>query len=413
VGAPRPGVSAGRAWIASYQDVGWTIQEILGAGLEAVLEKHKLPGYAIRAARALIGCRTAALGGHTKRCPAGHVQGIWYNSCRHRMCPQCSWGKIEAWLAAKRELLLPCDHYHVIFTVPWQFRRFWQWNPRVFGELLFRVSADTLRTLLGEERRLGAARPGWIAALHTWGRTLVVHPHVHCLVVGGGLAADGTWQAVSNGYLLPYRQVRHVFRQRFCAALEALLRSGELELPGDLSLPEALRIVAKARRRKWNVRLEAPYRHGEGVAVYLARYLKGGPIKNRRLAGFDGQEVAFRYGDFREADAAGKPKTKVMRLSVAEFLERLLQHVPPPGLKMVRSYGLYAPRCRDELEQARAAIDPSPEWTEARRRIDRRHPATPTHQPRCPVCGRALIVLGRESATGIPPPAPALEGVSP
>jgi hypothetical protein len=390
--------------------MGWTIQEILRAGLAPLLEERKLPGYVYRAARALLLCRTAALGGHTKKCPAGHVQGVWYNSCRHRACPQCSWGKLEAWLQAKRELLLPTEHYHVIFTLPWQFRRFWQWNPREVGDLLFRVSAETLRSLLAEERRLGDAQPAWIAALHTWGRTLVAHPHVHCLVVGGGLALDGTWRAVRNGYLLPYRQVRHVFRQRFCEALEALLRDGKLELPEDLSVPEARRIVAKARRKKWNVRLEAPYRHGEGVAVYLARYLKGGPLKNRRLVGFDGESVCFRYGDFRDADAAGKPRSKVMRLSTREFLGRLLLHVPPPGMKMVRSYGLYAPRCREALEAAHAVIEPSPEWRQARRRLDRRHgPARAPQGPRCPVCGLALVVVGESTASGIPPPAPTLE----
>jgi len=390
--------------------MGWTIQEILRSGLADLLEERHLVDYVRRAARALLRCRTAALGGHTKKCPDGHVQGVWYNSCRHRVCPQCSWGKVETWLAAKRDLLLPTDHYHVIFTLPWQFRLFWQWNPRTIGDLLFRVSAETLRVLLGEERRLGEAKPAWIAALHTWGRTLVAHPHVHCLVAGGGLERAGPWRSVRNGYLLPYRQVRHVFRQRFADALETLLRAGELELPEDLSQQEALRIVARARRRKWNVRLEAPYRHGEGVAVYLARYLKGGPIKNHRLVDFDGREVAFRYGDFRQAEAGGRPRPKVLRLAVGEFLSRLLLHVPPPGMKTVRSYGLYAPKSRAELERARAEIEPSPGWTEARRRLDRRHPGASAHQPKCPVCGLALVVVREKPPTGLPPPGARLQG---
>ncbi len=398
--------------MSSYKGMGWTIQKILRSGLSDLLEERKLPGYVQRAAWALRDCRTAALGGHTKKCPADHVQGVWYNSCRHRACPQCSWGKLEAWLRAKRELLLPTEHYHVIFTLPWQFRRFWQWNPREVGELLFRVSAETLRSLLAEERRLGDAMPGWIAALHTWGRTMVAHPHVHCLVPGGGLASDGTWRPVKNGYLLPFRQVRHVFRARFCDALEVLLRDGKLELPDDLAVPAAQRIVAKARRKKWNVRVEAPYRHGEGVAVYLARYLKGGPLKNRRLVDFDGESVSFRYGDFREADGAGKPKSKVMRLTTREFLGRLLLHVPLPGMKMVRSYGLYAPRCREALERAREQIEPSPEWREARRRLGRCHGAErPAPGPKCPVCGLPLVVVsdGHSPAFGLPPPEPILE----
>jgi len=350
--------------------------------------------YLHRAVLALVHCRTAALGGHTKKCPKGHIEGIWYNSCRHRACPQCSMLKLEEWLAGKVAQLLPTDHYHVIFTLPRQFRLLWQWNPWTMGDLLFKVSTATLRSLLSEERRLGDAKPGWIAALHTWGRTLIAHPHVHILITGGGLLLDGTWRAVRNGYLLPFRQVRHVFRQRFCDALDAKLRAGEMDLPDDLSLPDALRIVAKARRRKWNVRVEAPYRHGEGVATYLARYLKGGPIKNHRLVDFDGESVAFRYGDFREADASGKPKKmKILRLSVNEFLRRLLLHVPPPGMKMVRSYGLYAHTSRDELEQARSQIVPSAEWLEARRRFETSRQQKPSHQPACPICGLTLVVV--------------------
>ena len=234
---------------------------------------------------------------------------------------------------------------------------------------------------------MGDAKPGWIAALHTWGRTLIAHPHLHVLITGGGLLPDGTWRAVRNGYFLPFRQVRHVFRQRFCDALEAKLRAGELDLPEDLSLEKALRIVAKARRRKWNVRVEAPYRHGDGVATYLARYLKGGPIKNHRLVSFDGESVRFRYGDFREADASGKPKWKVLELSVEEFLRRLILHIPLPGMKMVRSYGLYAHTCRDQLEQARGQIEPSEEWLAARERFERAAEKRRADQPRCPICG--------------------------
>ncbi len=386
--------------------VRWTIQRILEQSLSRLLAKRKLPSYVHRALLAMVQCRTAALGSHVRKCPKGHYEGTWYNSCRHRSCPQCSMGKLEKWLAAKREMLLPGDHYHLIFTVPRQFRLLWQWNPRTFGDLLFTVSASTLRSLLGQERRLGDAKPGWIAALHTWGRTLIAHPHLHVLITGGGLLPDGTWRPVRNGYFLPFRQVRHVFRQRFCDALEAKLRAGELDLPEDLSLEKALRIVAKARRRKWNVRVEAPYRHGDGVATYLARYLKGGPIKNHRLVSFDGESVRFRYGDFREADASGKPKWKVLELSVEEFLRRLILHIPLPGMKMVRSYGLYAHTCRDQLEQARGQIEPSEEWLAARERFERAAEKRRADQPRCPICGLALVVVtDGDERSGVPPPA--------
>jgi len=151
-------------------------------------------------------CRTAALGGHVLGCSAGHIAGVWYNSCRHRACPQCSKLQIDRWLTGWRERLLPCDHYHVIFTLPHDLLELWQLNRRRLTDHLFRAVQATLFEMLGDERHLGA-KPGVIAALHTWGRTLTFHPHLHCLVTGGGLAADG-WRQRRAAICCPCAQSR-------------------------------------------------------------------------------------------------------------------------------------------------------------------------------------------------------------
>jgi hypothetical protein len=222
-----------------------TIQDILGLGLPDFLDTHAVPDYQLKAALNLLRCRTAALGGHIEECPEGHTQHVWYNSCRHRSCPQCAFLQIEQWLEKKKELILPCDHYHFIFTQPSELRRLWQYNLEPMADLLFHSSSATLTKLLGDEAHLGA-RPGILAALHTWGRTLVFHPHLHCLVTGGGLTPDGEWKAVRNGFLLPARVVREVYRGKFLEGLEKLLRGGQLQLPPELTLDSALQLLAPA-----------------------------------------------------------------------------------------------------------------------------------------------------------------------
>ncbi|HVS00318.1 MAG TPA: transposase, partial [Thermoanaerobaculia bacterium] len=275
-----------------------TVQDILRVGLADYLETHTLPAYQQKFVWDLLRCRTEALGGHVEECPDGHTQRVWYNSCRHRSCPQCAFLQTQQWLEKKKQQLLPCDHYHVIFTLPEELRELWRWNAEAMADLLFQTVRDTLMTLLGDEAHLGA-RPGLLAALHTWGRTLVFHPHLHCLVTGGGLTAEGAWKPVCNGFLLPLAAVRLVYRGKFLHGLETLVRGERLKLPPDLSMSGALQLLRQASRKKWNVRIEERYEHGRGVATYLARYLRGGPIKSSRVISYDRHSVTFRYGDHR------------------------------------------------------------------------------------------------------------------
>lgn len=256
--------------------------------------------------------------------------------------------------------------------------------------MLFHAAWATLSELLGDPKYLGAT-PGMIAALHTWGQTLVLHPHLHCLVTGGGLAGDA-WRAVRNGYLLPARVVMPVFRGKLLAALHQALDAGQLSLPADLPLPQLRMLLRRLGRKQWHGQIMTRYAHGRGVATYLARYLRGGPLKPARVVAWDDQSVTFRYAANQDLDAQGRGKRKLLTLAVEEFLQRWLLHMPPPGLQVVRSYGLYAPgkreplaQCRQVLGQAPVAVPQPLDWQTYCAQQGAQHPE------RCPVCGQRLL----------------------
>ena len=381
-----------------------TLQDILQTSFAAYTETHKVPRRVWKAAHAVMRCRTAALGGHVRRCPQGHVTEIWYNSCRHRACPRCSGQRISQWLDRWQQQILPTDHFHIIFTLPSELHELWQWNRAALTEVLFTSVRETLVTLLSDPKWLGAT-PGILAALHTWGRTLALHPHVHCLVSGGGLAVDGQWHAVQTGFLLPVTVVRTLFRGKVLGAIEALWLTGQLQLPPPLDEDGIRQVLVAAARQKWNIRIAERYPHGRGVTKYLARYVRGGPIKDHRFLSFDGQQVTFRYGNHRALDDAGQPRQAELTLEVEEFLRRWSDHVPLPGVHLVRAWGLYAStqrpkraECREHVtgaerpqEPPRVGLDESPH--------NRDHP-----WEQCPVCHQPMVVIQVLARGGAPPP---------
>jgi hypothetical protein len=318
------------------------------------------------------------------------VERVWYNSCRHRFCPQCAQLQITQWLARQQARLLSCDHYHVIFTRPSELNALWLANVGVMANVLFRVAWATLSDLLADPKYLGAT-PGMIAALHTWGQTLVLHPPLHCLVTGGGW--DGAqWRAVRKGYLLPARVGMPVFRGKLLAAVGKAVDAGQLSLPTGMTPPHLQMLLHRLGRQQWHVQIMTRYAHGQGVATYLARYLRGGPLKPARVVAWDDQSVTFRYADNQDPDAQGRGKRKQLTLAVAEFLQRWFLHVPPRGLQVVRAYGLYAPPKRAALAQGRQALGQAPvetlppvDWQTYCAQQGERHPEC------CPVCGQRLI----------------------
>jgi len=383
-----------------------TLQMIFQDAYPAYERTHPLPAHVRRAAHALIQCRTAALGGHIQACPDGHMARIWYNSCRHRSCPQCAYLQTERWLAMQRARLLACDHYHVIFTLPHDLHPLWLANVPVMTTLLFQAVRATLVELLADPKYLGA-QPGILAALHTWSQTLGLHPHVHCLVTGGGRTPAGTWKPVRNGFLLPARVVMAVFRGKLLAAIRQALARAALVLPAGGRLQPVLNLLNRLghpRQTKWNVHIRERYRHGAGVVTYLARYLRGGPLKNTRLVAYDGHRVTFTYRPRSEEGNGSGSSAPRLALAVADFVQRWLLHVPVPQTRVVRSYGLYHATQADALAGCRVGLGqlpvvvPTPlDWQTVCAQRGEAHPE------RCPTCGHLLVCTGVIPRGGAPP----------
>ena len=380
-----------------------TLQQLLRMGYTAYACKHRLPDSVCRAVWAILACRTAMLGGHVQACPDGHVERIWYNSCRHRTCPQCAWVQIERWLAKQQARLLACEHDHVIFTIPHELNDLWLANVAVMTQLLLASVHDTLCELLGDPKYLGA-RPGIIATLHTWTQTLLLHPHLHCLVTGGGLHEAGQWVAVRNGFLLPMRVVMALFRGKLRAAIRQGLMQGTLQVPAGQSRQQVENLLNKLGRQKWNVHIRERYPHGQGVLIYLARYLRGGPIAPQRLVSCDGQQVVF-WSTERAKGPGGQAKQRTMRLSIEQFIGRWRIHVPAVGAVRVRCWGLYAHNQGDELAVGRSHLGQGP--VEAPKAGDwQRDGGQGAEEPVecCPVCGQRLVCVALVPRAGAPPP---------
>jgi hypothetical protein len=357
-----------------------TVQAILNAAFPAYAARQRLPLSVHKAVSVMRRCRTGELGRNARKCTAGHVLDVRRNSCRHRACPQCGWRQAENWLARWQARLLPTTHFQVIFTVPSELHLWWRWNRKLFADAFFHAVRDTLFELLAQERHLGA-RPGLIMALHTWGSALPLHLHGHVLLTAGGVDAQGVWVSTRPNFLIWGPILRDRFRDTLLAALRKFWEHGVLDLPASVDAAGVYALLEELAATPWHVRIEPPYASGNGLVVYLARYLRGGPIKNHRLVDFTGNAVTFRYRDYRGHQ---RPTWRTMTLPVDEFLDRLFQHVPVPGLQMVRAYGLYSRHEQAALQRCRLQLQPG--WQEP--------PLQPPAPPaRCPHCGAALVVV--------------------
>jgi len=361
-----------------------TIQSIFLLGYGLYSQTHRVPEHVREAAHRLMACRTSTLGGHVQACPDGHVKRHWYNSCKHRMCPLCAFTQIQRWLAKQKARLLNTPHFHVIFTISNELNELWRLNRKIMARLLFKSATETLVELLEDPKHLGA-KVGIIASLHTWSRKLTLHPHLHCLVTAGGLR-HGEWVRSSKTFLLPFGIVRTVFRGKYLHYLRQALSRCELVLPDGTGPQQARNLLNKlGRRKKWNVKLMETYSYGEGVLIYLARYLRGGPISNKRIYSVKDGNVTFNYG---------REKVKLMSLPIQTFIGRYLQHVPLANSIMVRSYGLYHHSAIDDLVRCREILGQppleDPEFLDWQTLWQERSEERPD---RCPVCGKRLITL--------------------
>ena len=288
---------------------------------------------------AITACRSAALGGHVDRCDDCGLTRIAYNSCRNRHCPKCQGAARAEWLAARHAELLPVPYFHVVFTLPPAAAEIAFQNKQSVYALLMRAAAEALMTLAA--RRL-SAKIGLIAILHSWGQALTHHPHVHCVVPGGGVSVDGQrWVACKPNFLLSVHALSRAFRRIFLNGLEAAFRRGELGFFGDLAPLAAADAFAERvralRKGPFVVYAKPPFGGPERVLAYLARYTHRTAIANSRLMAVEEDEVAFSYKDYRRGG-----RSRVMRLAPHEFIRRFLLHVLPDGFHRIRHYGFLA-----------------------------------------------------------------------
>ncbi len=298
-----------------------------------------------RVMRAIEECRTAALGGHVDACDSCGQQVISYNSCRNRHCPKCQSLACAQWVAKRKADLLPVDYFHVVFTIPAQLAPLALQNKRVVYDILFAAASSTLLKVAADAKHLGA-EIGFVAVLHTWGQNLLHHPHLHCVVPGGGLSPDGKrWVSCRAGFFLPVRVLSRLFRRVFLESLQQAFERGALAFHASLAHLADQRafanLVACARGKEWVVYAKPPFGGAAQVLDYLGRYTHRVAISNDRLVKMEDGQVTFRWKDYRRDY---RPRT--MTLEAAEFMRRYLLHVLPTGFQRIRQYGLLANRKR-------------------------------------------------------------------
>jgi Putative transposase/Transposase zinc-binding domain len=361
-----------------------------------------------RALRAIEACRTEALGGHVARCDSCGRLRYTYHSCRNRHCPKCQTLAKERWLASRRAELLPVPYYHVVFTLPHELNALAQGNSRVIYRLLFDAAARTLIEF-GENPRWLGGEIGLTMVLHTWGQTLTQHLHVHCLVSGGALGADGRWIYPRSGFLFPVKALSKVFRGKFTARLKHAFDSGVLTLSGSTAVlanaSNRAALFAALHSQPWVVYAKRPFAGPEQVLQYLGRYTHRIALTNSRLVSLDDRTVRFRYKDY----AAGN-RRKIMALDAHEFIRRYLLHVLPKGFMRIRHCGLNGNRVKaHKLAQARTVLnaprpEPLPSASETIEAFWLRVAQRDIHQ--CPHCtsGRLLRIATLAPRAHGPPP---------
>lgn len=359
----------------------------------AYRQQHALPLHQHRLMQAIENCRTAALGGAVEWCDHCQHTRIVYRSCRNRHCPKCQGLARERWIQQRTAELLPVPYFHVVFTVPEQIAAIAFYNQEVVYAILFRTVAETLLTIARDPQHLGA-EIGFFAVLHTWGQNLLLHPHLHCVVPGGGLSPQGTWKACRPTFFLHVKVLSRLFRRLLLEALQQAHADGQLHFYGDLArLREAAAFTAYLQPledAEWVVHAKPPFGGPPQVIEYLGRYTHRVAISNHRLLALEDGQVSFRWKDYREAGA-----TKVMTLTAVEFIRRFLLHALPRGFQRIRYYGLLAncqraaklPLCRRLLSAPMADLLPAP--------ADYRDfyaALTGKNLRLCPECGRGTMV---------------------
>ena len=318
----------------------WEVADIFRDHGPAWRHDRALSLASLKAMSAIERCRSAQLGGHVLRCDQCSDVQIAYNSCRNRHCPKCQSSAAKRWLEDRQADLLPVEYYHLVFTLPASIGHIAYQNPALVYKLLFKVTAQTLRLIAADPKHLGVS-VGMTAVLHTWGSALTHHPHLHCIVPGGGLTADGQWKPCKPGFFLPVRVLSRLFRRLFLEQLVVLHPQlqfyGEMEYLSDAQSFRAS--LDPVRQIEWVVYAKRPFSGPKAVLEYLSRYTHRIAISNSRIVDYDHHTVTFKWKDYR---VKGHRKFKTMTLSVDEFIRRFLMHVLPARFHRIRHFGLLA-----------------------------------------------------------------------
>lgn len=336
-----------------------------------------------RVLNAIAKCRTAALGGHVDQCDQCGHQRISYNSCRNRHCPKCQGTNRERWILARQDDLLPVSYFHLVFTLPVQLNTFCLQFPETLYNILFQASKETIMQLGLDQKHLGA-KMGMISVLHTWGQQLWLHPHVHCIVPGGGVTQAGYWKMCrgKGKYLFPGKVMSAVFRGKFMERLKTFCRQEKIELTASF--------INSLYKTDWVVYARQPFLGPKQVIEYLGRYTHRIAISNHRIKGVENGRVTFSYKDYRQGG-----KQLLMTLDACEFLRRFCLHILPPGFVKIRHYGMLASRAKPQLKMQQMKMGVTivkkekPSWQE----ITKRMMGFDVEQ--CPCCktGKMITIL--------------------
>jgi hypothetical protein len=309
-------------------------------------DNHRLPLQQLKTINAIESCRTSSLGGHIDVCDSCGHERISYNSCRNRHCPKCQWLAKEQWLRERKRDLLNIGYFHVVFTVPDSLNPIALQNQKLFYSLLFKAASETLVELSRDPKYLGA-EIGIISVLHTWGQNLMDHPHLHCIVPGGGLSLDGTHFVQSRKkFFIPFKVLSRKFRGKFLCYLKEAYQQGDLGFFGKIELLAGKRnfqsLIDALYQKEWVVYCKKPFKSPWYVLHYLGRYTHRVALTNQRLIDLQDGQVTFSWRDYKDNN-----KTKLMTLDASEFIRRFLLHVLPSRFVKIRHYGILSNRNRN------------------------------------------------------------------
>jgi hypothetical protein len=364
---------------------------------EAYRQKHgaSMSAQQRRVMTAIEVCRTAALGGHLERCDQCGYERNCFNSCRDRHCPKCQSLARAQWIEDRQTELLDCPYFHVVFTVPDEIGAIAYQNKEVIYDILFHTTAKVLKTIAADPKHLGA-EIGLFAVLHSWGQNLMFHPHLHCVIPGGGLSADGEhWVRCRARFFLPVRVLSRLFRRRFLERIEKAFISGKLQLFGSLEFLRDPRVfaarIAHAKKSEWVVYAKRPFAGPQQVLEYVGRYTHRVAISNNRLIDIENRRVQFHWKDYRD-----NSQVKTMDLHADEFIRRFLLHVLPEGFQRIRYYGFLANRDRrKKLALCRSLLGTqiAPQITSAKDYRERYEELTGRSLRVCPQCQQGQMAV--------------------